>query len=334
MELMTKSPERSGSVTELHLTRDVRLVFFFLVSVLPLFLGWIFMRTVAGLALSNDTYSHIPLVPVVSLFVIYFERQRIFSRASSGWRLGSLLLLAGAVCFALGESNPWHGSPGNVLSTFLSGVVLTWTGAFALAFGTNILRAATFPFLFLLFMIPIPEPLLSRTILLLQKGSADTAGLIFNVFGVPFLRQGFDFALPGLVIRVAEECSGIRSWLALLITAVLASRLFLHTTWRKILICVLVFPIAVVKNSLRIVTLSALALYVDPGFLYGRLHKYGGVPFFLFGLLMLMSLFMVLRRSEASNKKLTQRSVESVVIPDDGGARGSHAMREDAAREQ
>jgi len=54
----------------------------------------------------------------------------------------------------------------------------------------------------------------------------------------------------------------------------------------------------VVKNGIRIATLTILAQYVDRGFLFGRLHHEGGVFFFLVGLLLLVPVFWILRRTE------------------------------------
>jgi hypothetical protein len=49
---------------------------------------------------------------------------------------------------------------------------------------------------------------------------------------------------------------------------------------------------------MRIVTLSTLAIYVNPGFLYGNLHHHGGVVFFLLGLVPLVFLVGWLQRTE------------------------------------
>ena len=46
------------------------------------------------------------------------------------------------------------------------------------------------------------------------------------------------------------------------------------------------------------VTLTLLACYVDPSFLYGKLHRQGGVVFFLLGLALLAPLLWLLQRSE------------------------------------
>ncbi len=299
MDPITESTELRALPVEWNRAKQGRILGFALVSILPLAFVWMSMRQLAATTLENDTYSHIPLIPVVSLFLVYSERQRIFSRLSSGWKVGSSLLLAAVACFALGRLSPWTGNVENGLSVAMLATVLAWAGAFSLFFGADALREASFPFLFLVFMIPIPEPLLSRTILFLQEQSANAAGLFYRIFGIPVFRQGFVYTLPGISIRVAEECSGIRSTLALLIMAVLAGHLFLRRLWKKVFLCLLVLPFAILKNGLRIMTLSALAAYVNPGFLYGNLHKYGGMVFFAAGLIPLALILMLLQKTDA-----------------------------------
>lgn len=261
------------------------------------------MRSLAEITLRDDTYSHIPLIPLVTFYLIFSDRKRIFSRFSPGWKLGGLFLVGGASCFVLGQRNFWSSAPENVLCIEALGIVLAWAAAFAFFFGAGALRAARFPFLFLLFMVPIPLPILNRTIFVLQEGSASSAAFLFNLCHIPFLRQGFDFLLPGVTIRVAEECSGIRSTLALIIMSVLAGHIFLRKFPSQVLLCLLVFPFTVFKNGLRIMVLSTLAIYVNPGFLHGRLHEYGGMVFFAVGLVPLAICLLLLQRGEAHNVK-------------------------------
>jgi exosortase len=256
------------------------------------------MHSVFALALQNDTYTHIPLIPLVSIVLIYSERRRIFSNISHGWAAGIALTILGAVLIGIARINVWQLSLANQLSLVLFGFVLLWIGAFLLLFGARAFREARFPLLFLLFTIPIPEPILSWSILQLQEGSAKATAVIFTLLGIPYLQNDLIFSLPGVAIRVAEECSGIRSTLALLIMAVLASHLFLKTTWKQVLLCVLVVPMSIAKNGLRIAALSALSIYVDGGFLHGRLHEYGGMVFFAAALLPLALLCGYLQKTE------------------------------------
>ena len=67
-----------------------------------------------------------------------------------------------------------------------------------------------------------------------------------------------------------------------------------------------VFPITIVKNSLRIVTLSLLGVYVDRSFLGSSfLHTWGGIPFFLLALRVFAPVLGIVRmveRGEACKK--------------------------------
>jgi exosortase/archaeosortase family protein len=65
-----------------------------------------------------------------------------------------------------------------------------------------------------------------------------------------------------------------------------------------LLFVVLVLPVSVVKNAIRIVTLTLLSIYVDPGFLRGSLHHDGGFVFFLLALAILFPILLLLQKSE------------------------------------
>jgi exosortase len=258
------------------------------------------IRSLLIFILDNQTYTHIPLVPVVSLYLIYMGRKSIFAKTSYAWKIGSAVIVPGAACLALARLNVWGLSLTNQNSLLMFGFVLLWAGAFGLFFGNHAFRAASFPLLFLLFMVPVPQPLLPHVIFFLQEGSSKAAEWIYQLMGVPFLRQGFDFALPGVTIRVAEECSGIRSALGLLMLIVLARHLFLRSSRNRILLCLLAVAIAIVKNGFRIASLSALAVYVNPAFLTGPLYHQGGALFFVFDLIVMAPLLISLQKSENS----------------------------------
>ena len=94
---------------------------------------------------------------------------------------------------------------------------------------------------------------------------------------------------------MARECSGIRSSIALLVLAILVGHFFLRTWWKQVIFVLAGFVVMIVKNGIRIVTLTMLASYVDPGFLYGNLHREGGVVFFMIGLLLMVPVFWILQ---------------------------------------
>jgi len=137
-----------------------------------------------------------------------------------------------------------------------------------------------------------------KVITFLQIGSTEVTYVFFKLTGIPLLRDGFIFHLPGISIEVAEQCSGIRSSIALLITSIMAGQLFLRSVSGKIVLALSIIPITIFKNGLRILTLSLLGVYVDERILSSELHKKGGIPFFFFSLIFLGSILWLLRRSE------------------------------------
>ena len=248
-------------------------------------------------ALNNDNASHILIIPCIVAWLLYLDHRKVKHTdfdlvASCLFAIPAAALAAILLLSRLKDT-----------SLILAGLILSFLllliSGFIAIFGRRSFRSAWFPLAFLGFAIPFPGPFLDRIIYYLQAGSADVAELIFDRSRVPALRDGFFFRLPRLSIEVASECSGIRSSIALVILAVLVAHFSFSKFWKKAVFVVAGLLMMVVKNGVRIATLTILANYVDPGFLYGRLHKEGGVVFFLMGLALLLPVYWLLRRGEA-----------------------------------
>jgi exosortase len=264
------------------------------------------LRALVNLAWHDPTASHIILIPFVTLALIGQRRDSIFSSLRSAALPGIGVILVGSGVWLAGRLSDKSGSHGGSLSLMVGGLVVLWIGGFLLSYGWNAFRAALFPLLFLGFMVPIPNVLLDPVILFLKTGSREAVAGLFMLTGTPYHREGFVFALPRFVIEIADECSGIRSSMALLLTSLLAGHMFLRTGWKKALLVAAIFPMAMLKNGVRIVSLSLLASYVDPGFLTGQLHHEGGIVFFLLSLVLLTPLFALLCSSETALPEANQ----------------------------
>lgn len=247
-------------------------------------------------SMQNVTASHVMLVPFVSLALVYQSRRAIFASVTTEWTAGLPVLLLGLGLFAAARLYGPSVSPATGLALAVGALVVLWVGGFALVYGPQALRAASFPLLFLGFTVPIPDALLDGLILVLQTGSADAVGGLFALTGTPYFREGFIFALPTVAIEIAEECSGIRSSIALVLTSLLAGQMWLDAGWKKAALLAITLPLTILKNGIRIVTLTLLAIHVDPDFLTGQLHHDGGIVFFLLTLAMLAPFLALLRR--------------------------------------
>jgi exosortase len=275
------------------LRRHLYFLFFVLASFFAL---WTPLRQLVSFSLTHDYGSHILLIVPISTYLIYLKRREVFSNVQTKLFTGSSLLVAGAMSWlAAHHYSPIHT---DYFSLEIAAIILLWISGFILCYGSQAFRAARFPLLFLVLIIPIPGFVIDKVIFVLQAGSATIAYWLFRILNVPVLKERFVFLLPTLTIEVATECSGIRSSLVLLITTLLAGDFVLRALWRKSLLVLSAMPILILKNGVRIVAISLLTIYVDPGFLHGWLHTSGGMVFYALGLLSLFPVIILLKRGE------------------------------------
>lgn len=290
-----------------------RTVVFLLWIALVVALSWGLLRVLMKESLANGYSSHIILIPFIAAYLIWSGRKKIFTAPSWSMRPGLLIAGIGTVGFFLVGHYPAafaHGvtpALGQLLAVFLMII-----GGFIASYGANAFRSAIFPFLLLVLMLPLPSRVIEKIVYLLQAGSAELSYSMFSMVGIPVRREGFLLHLPGLTIEVAKECSGINSSVALLITMLLVACETLRTTSRRVILVLLAIPLSLVKNAVRIVTLTLLALYVDPSFLTGRLHHQGGFVFYLIALALMYPVWKLLEKTE-KGKSSQERDLESPV---------------------
>ena len=260
----------------------------------------LFAKPVYGLfelADHDETASHILLVPFITAWLLYTERKKLPSEARfSFWPAMSFLVPS--LLVALVSLNCQACAPKTRLSGYTLSLILLVVAGFIFVMGLAAAKSSEFALAFLLFLIPIPDLFLGRIIYGLQAGSAAIAEFFFNLSGAPVLREGFVFRLPVMSIEVAQECSGIRSSLALLILALLVAHFSFRPLWKKFAFVGAGLLMMLLKNGIRIATLTLLANYVNPAFLTGSLHHQGGIVFFLIGLALLLPVYWALRKGE------------------------------------
>lgn len=240
------------------------------------------------LSLNDERYSYVSLIPVITLGLVILRRKAIFNAPQYCPALGIPVM---ALSTLLASTNKY-------LSATVCGIVLIWIAGFVLIFGLRAIIVASFPFGLLFLMIPVPVPAINHFVSALQYSSAYMSGLLFRVLRVPALRQGLIISLPGFDIEIAEQCSGIRSSIALTLASSLAGYVFLQGALNRFVLTFITVPVVIFKNAVRIVSLSSLALYVNQGFLFGNLHRYGGLCFSLLDIVIVVPLILRLHKSE------------------------------------
>jgi|GEM_PF-135609 len=252
----------------------------------------------------TDSYLHIILIPLISGYLIYEKRGMFSPDFSYSWKTGIPLLMIGLTLFAFFRTQSVHLNKNDYASLITFSAAIFWIGALLLSYGNRVLQTALFPLIFLIFMIPIPTVLMNRFIDMLQTGSVFVTDAMFRIMGIAFTRDGLVFHLTGISIKIAPQCSGINSSIALLIIGILAAHLFVNTNWKRLLLIVCIFPIAIIKNGIRIVALSLLGAHVDKNILtHGFFHQSGGFIFYIPALMLILMIAWLLRISEKKNLK-------------------------------
>jgi exosortase len=255
------------------------------------------LGVVVGSALENENYGHILLVWPISAVLLYSSANKILAAPSYSWIGGAavVLFLAGFVYFSTRAADV---NEDNYLSAAILFFILCCLAAFLSCYGTAAFRAGTFPLLFLLLTVPVPEFLLQPAISFLQDRSGDATCFLYRLAHVPYVRHGIVISLPKIDIQIAEECSGIRSTMVLVLSSLVLGHLYLRKWWSRTLFALAVIPITIAKNGLRIFFLSVAGTYWDPSFLTGRLHHQGGFVFFMLAFGTLMLLIWMLQKLE------------------------------------
>ena len=257
-----------------------------------------------GFALADDLHSYIPLMPLVSGYLIWIQKSKLPSSSVPARPLAALFFAAGVAATA-GYFSAAHFAASGISGNSLALSTLAWllflTGLGCWFLGGATMRVLAFPFILLVFMIPLPAFLREGIETALQHGSAAVADWMFILTGTPVLRDDMVFHLPGINLKVAPECSGIHSTLILFITSLLAGQVVLRQPWRRAALCLAVLPLALLRNGFRVFVLGQLCIHVSPRMIDSPIHHHGGPLFFVLSLAPFFLLLYYLRKTERTD---------------------------------
>lgn len=188
------------------------------------------------------------------------------------------------------ESSPWGwplalggvalavlDSGANTLHLATVGLALFLTGFSLLALGARRTRALAVPLGLCLFLLPLPTSLGEP--LGLRAGSAMGTAWVLKSLGVPVFRDGYALTLPNGSFTFSANCSGFSAFyaglaLALLLGACTASR------WRRLLLLLAPWPLALAANSVRAAALIGAEPVVGRDLVDTAVHGLSGIGAF------------------------------------------------------
>jgi exosortase len=238
---------------------------------------------------TDPDYSHGFFVPLFSGFVLWRERERWTKTKIQASNFGFVLMFAAISLLLLGTLGAELFTTRFSLLVLLAGIILFLAG-------WKMLRALSFPLGYLFWMIPMPVIIYNQITFPLQLIASRMATSWLELANVPVLRDGNILIMSNYSLEVVEACSGIRSLMTLTALAVAYGYLVSPRRWVRYVLAVLMVPIAIVTNAVRIMGAGLLARHYGPAAAEGFLHEFSGWAIFLVALVLMFGSYGILRQ--------------------------------------
>lgn len=274
----------------------------------------------------DPTWQHGALLPFIAGFLALRRQKEVVElpAGSTFWGL-PLIVLSLFLYFAGFRANSFY-------CGYLAIMLLLAGGSLWLE-GAARSRVRLFSWAMLGFMWPLPfleESVGYQMRLLMVK----TTGFVLNAVGVDALVSGTALqSMPDISlgrkagdlfsVGIAAPCSGMRSLFALLVVGALFSYFRQRVLWRRLLLFVMILPVAIVANMTRILVLIFSAMIFGQQWAIGdaekevsAFHEFTGIVVFLVALLLLQFVSGVLDRlCGGGDSKRTRTVSRQVVAP-------------------
>lgn len=222
-----------------------------------------------------DVHGHGPLILGVCIWLLWYDREKIFAgEAKPELGLGFGVLLVGLIIHAFGYSQSL-----NILTTLMQPVV--FAACLLLVHGRSAVKAAWFPLMFMLFMVPLPETIVQGITMPLKYAvSVVTEWMLYHA-GYPMGRNGVMLTIGQYQLLVADACSGMNSLLTLESLGLLYMRLMNYKSkTRNLFLAIAIIPTSFLANVARVVILVLVTYYFGDEVGQGFVHDFSGLVLF------------------------------------------------------
>jgi exosortase len=238
---------------------------------------------------ADSYYSHGFIVPFISLYFIYLQKEKLSQIKQQNSITGLIVLFFALLLHILGTLLYIFSISGFSIFFLIIGLSL-------FLFGKEISKIIWFSLLFLVFMFPLPEAMISLISFPLKIFAAKAGVWIISILGIPIYLEGFNILIPAGPLLVGNPCSGLRSLIAFLALGSIFAYLEPVSIIKKWVLFLVSIPIALLSNIVRIPILILVSNYwgleaAGPDTL---VHTSSGVLVFVLGFLLIFSAAKVL----------------------------------------
>jgi exosortase B len=244
---------------------------------LPILVGLVGMYAPTLIALDENVWhivgqGHGPVMFLLALWLAYERWPAMMAAPVAPLpTLGAASLLFFGLLYVAGRSlDILMFDAGSMIG--VCAAILLWTR------GMSSLKVMWFPLFFLLFLVPLPGPLVDALTGPLKAAVSHVSEIILYEFGYPIGRAGVILSIGPYQLMVADACAGLNSIFALESIGVFYMSIMKHTnSTRNILLASLILPISFISNVVRVITLVLVTFYFGDEAGQGFVHEFAGI---------------------------------------------------------
>jgi exosortase D (VPLPA-CTERM-specific) len=257
---------------------------------------------------AQPEYSYGILIPVLSIFLIWRQREQLRGLPFTGSWYGLALIAVGLALRLIGALSTMPALVHYAMLLVLYGLVLASTGP-------AIFRRLLMPLFILVFMVPLPPVLSEQLSTQLQLLSSQLGVLVIRAAGISVFLEGNVIDLGAYQLEVAEACSGLRYLFPLMTLAFMIAYVYGGPFWKRATVFLSSLPITVLMNSLRIGVIGITVDRWGTRMAEGVLHDFEGWAVFMVSAFVVLMLARWLSKRRAS----TPTAGAAPVVPASGG---------------
>lgn len=240
---------------------------------------WHLSRTIWA----SDEQGHGPIILALSMWLLWRRGAQFVAlppRAAplAGWSL----LVFGVLVYAFGRAQ-------DIVIFEVGSQILVLAALMLLFRGWAALRMGWFALFFLIFMIPLPGPLVAVVTGPLKSAVSAVAESLLYQLGYPIGRSGVVLSIGPYQLLVADACAGLNSMFSLEALGLMYMNLMRYrSVARNVLLALLVIPIAFSANVVRVMILVLVTYYFGDEAGQGFVHGFAGMVLFLVALVLML----------------------------------------------
>jgi exosortase B len=224
----------------------------------------------------SEQEGHGPLIIAAAIWLVWQSRGKLRNAVlSPSPKLGWTVLLGGLAILVLSRNQ-------DIESLEVASEIPVLAGSVLLLAGWNVLQILAFPICFLIFSAPAPGWMIDAATVPLKVLISDLVTNGLYALGYPIAQNGVVIQIGPYQLLVQDACSGMNSIFALSAIGVFYVYAFRwHEKLRGLILMVLIIPITIAANFLRVVALVLISYYFGVEKIEGIIHDLTGIALFI-----------------------------------------------------